>query len=88
MRSALDGLDRHFMTDLGVWSVNAKNSAFAKMSRTIFTRDAKLPSYVGEAAQLLAETGDTESPSARKLQKLALSAAASRARLQATSGLR
>lgn len=77
MRSALDGLDRHFMTDLGVWSVNAKNSAFAKMSRTIFTRDASLPSYVGEAAQLLAETGDTESPAARKLQKLALSAAAS-----------
>ncbi len=44
-----------FMTPFGLWSINSKKSALAKYMRPILTRDAKTPSYLGEAAQLFAE---------------------------------
>ena len=73
----LDRLDGFFMTPLGIWSINAKDSAFAKISRTVFTRDSELPSYVGEAAQLFAEDRRLKDrPAARILQKLASAATA------------
>lgn len=74
---ALDKLDELFMTPLGVWSINSKDSAFAKISRTVFTRDSEFPSYVGEAAQLFAEDETLKNRSAvRALRQLATAAIA------------
>ena len=65
------------MTPLGVWSINSKDSAFAKISRTVFTRDSEFPSYVGEAAQLFAEDETLKNRSAvRALRQLATAAIA------------
>lgn len=75
LRAALNELDKYFMTDLGVWSINSANSAFAKFSRMIFTKDANLPSYVGEAAQLFAEMEQFQSRPAQEFQRLAAAAA-------------
>ncbi len=74
-RRALLELDKHFMTDIGVWSVNSKDSALSKISRVVFTRDSEVPSYVGEAAQLFSEIGGASPATAQKLKKLALAAA-------------
>ncbi len=71
----LDRLDELFMTPLGVWSINSKNSAFAKISRTVFTRDSELPSYVGEAAQLFAEDKNLKNRAAASVLKRLAAAA-------------
>ena len=62
--------NENFMTDIKLWSINSKKSAFAKYTRPIITQDANTPSYIGEASQLFSEMGIDNSQTAKLLQKL------------------
>lgn len=64
----------NFMTELNLWSINSKKSAFAKYTRPIITRDNTVPSYIGEASQLFVEIGINNSPTAQMLKKISTSA--------------
>lgn len=52
-RMLMDEWDKLFMTGEGVWSINSYSSALAGVSRPVIFGDARMPSYIGEAAQLI-----------------------------------
>ena len=62
--------NENFMTDIKLWSINSKKSAFAKYTRPIITQDATLPSYIGEASQLFSEITIDNSQTTKLLQRL------------------
>ena len=66
--------NENFMTDIKLWSINSKKSAFAKFTRPIITQDTELPSYLGEASQLFSEMGINNTPTAKILQKISANA--------------
>lgn len=52
-RILFDELDGLFMSESGLWAVNSHASALSGVARPIIYVDSRIPSYMGEAAQLL-----------------------------------
>lgn len=77
-RMLMDEWDKLFMTRDGVWSINSYSSALANVSRPVIFRDARMPSYVGEAAQLITYLKKADpmfyAPYSKKLEGISIGA--------------
>lgn len=73
-RILFDELDGLFMSESGLWAVNSHASALSGVARPIIYVDSRIPSYMGEAAQLLtylsAEDSRLNAAYSKKLKKI------------------
>lgn len=77
-RMLMDEWDKLFMTQGGTWSINSYSSALADVARPVIFMDARMPSYVGEAAQLMAYLKKADpmfyAPYSKKLEDISIGA--------------